>query len=107
MAVKVATSELMLDALLENPNVKAAVLVDDRGYIVDRRGSAASLKAIGDERDTEVASPDARPSENLYIVHVGEEYLIVVFNDRLSFERIKKSVDETLAEFDVLPEDGE
>lgn len=111
MAVKVATGELVLDALLENPNIKAAMLIDERGYVIERRGDAQAIKSIGDDRDTVVTGDDdsapKSPSENLYILHTGDEYLVVVFDDRLSFERIKQSVDATLGEFDLAPETEE
>lgn len=106
MAVKVATSEMLLDSLMENPNVKAAVIVDLRGYIIDKRGAAASLKLIGSDEDTLPSSkPKSKkgPSENLYLVQAGDDFLVVVFDDRLNFERIKNSVDDTLAEFDMAP----
>ena len=104
MAVKVATAEMLLDSLIENPNVKAAVLVDDRGYIIERRGSAASLKQIGEEG--KVPGADAGkspPSENLYLVEAGPDYLVVVFDERLNFERLKAAVDATLAQFEMAP----
>jgi len=109
--VKVATSELLLDSLLGNPNVKAAVLVDDRGYVIDKRGMAACLKIGGEgEQTAKVAAATARkqkPTENLYLVQAGDDFLIVVFDDRMNFERIKASVDTTLAEFDMAPDSEE
>lgn len=103
MAVKVATAEMLLDSLLENPNVKAAVLVDSRGYIIERRGAAMSLKAISEDEATVQIDPKKGPSENLYLVEAGLDFLIVVFDDRLNFERLKASVDGTLASFDMAP----
>ncbi len=105
MAVKVATGELLLDSLLENPNVKAAVLVDTRGYIIEKRGSALSLKGLGAEEAGAPIADGAKkgPSENLYLVEAGQDFLIVVFDDRLNFERLKSAVDETLAEFGMAP----
>lgn len=102
MAVKVATQEMLLDALLENPNVKAAVLVDARGYIIEKRGHALSLKDLG-EGDSADGPKSNAPSENLYLVQADQDFLIVVFDDRLNFERLKASVDETLAQFDMAP----
>lgn len=111
MAVKVATQQMLLDALMENSKVKAAVLVDDRGYIIEKRGTALSLRGNGDEEQAlSVESPpkSSGPSENLYLVQAGTDFLIVVFDDRMNFERLKAGVDETLARFDMaLPVDDE
>lgn len=96
MAVEVATGELLLEELLKNPNIKAAVLVDDRGYILDKRGTALALKGSGGAQ-----AYTGPPSENLYMVQAGPDFLIVVFDERLNFERLKASVDATLAEFDM------
>lgn len=100
MAVKVSTSALLLDALIDNPSVKATVLVDDRGYILEQRGSA---QCIRDDDATMITSK--KPSlENLYLVEAGDDFLLVIFDERLNFERLKKSVDETLGQFDFAPE---
>ncbi|MEZ4458613.1 MAG: hypothetical protein R3E66_02575 [bacterium] len=96
MVVKVSTSEMMLDALIENPNIVAALMVDDRGYIIDKRGHSA---AIRDEDVTEGHKKSG--TSNLYIVRVAHDYLIVVFDERLNFERLKTAVDGTLAQFEI------
>jgi hypothetical protein len=103
MSVKVSTNDLLLDALLGDPNIKAAMIIDDRGYIIEKRGSAFSLK--GDDPTLESASARV-PKENLYLVEAGENFLIVVFDEKLNFERIKKSVDDTLGQFDMAPVAG-
>ena len=106
MSVKVATTELLLDSLLENPNVKAAMLVDHRGYVIDRRGTALSLKvtAEDDERATAERTAATRgPNESLYLVQAGDDVLVVVFDERLNFERLKAAVDGILGEFDLAP----
>jgi hypothetical protein len=105
MAVKVATAEMLLDSLMENQNVSAAVLVDDRGYIIDQRGSAACLKSA--DTTQAPAERSKQPNENLYLVEAGEDFLIVVFDDRLNFERLKPVVDGTLAEFGMAPADDD
>ena len=104
MSVKVSTNDLLLDALMGDPNIKAATIIDDRGYIIDKRGAAFSLK---DDDDPTIDSADARiPKENLYLVEAGENFLIVVFDEKLNFERIKRSVDATLGQFDMAPAVG-
>ena len=103
MTVKVAENELLLDALMEDPDVKAAVLVDNRGYVIEQRKTTASLKtgkaSVRQRSDT---SPGP-PTENLYLVEAGDDFLIVVFDERVNFEKVKSSVDATLGEFDMEP----
>lgn len=101
MSVKVSTNDLLLDALMSDPHIKASVIIDDRGYIIEQRGSAFSLKGDGDPT---LDTADARiPKENLYLVEAGEDFLIVIFDEKLNFERIKRSVDDTLGQFDMRP----
>ena len=102
MSVKVSQSGLLLDALEDNPNIKAVLLVDDRGYVVEQRGQAHSIKASPGEDATMITAKNP-PMENLYLVSAGDEYLIVIFDDRLNFERLKTSVDTTLEQFDLRP----
>ncbi len=100
MSVKVSTNDLLLDALMSDPNIKASMIIDDRGYVIEKRGSAFSIKGS----DPTLETADARvPKENLYLVEAGENFLIVVFDEQLNFERIKRSVDETLGRFDMAP----
>lgn len=97
MVVKVSTSELLLDSLIDNPNIQAALLVDERGYIIEKRGHSL---AIRDDDATETGLKKAGLS-NVYIVKAGDDYLVVVFDERLNFERLKQSVDATLQQFDI------
>lgn len=96
MTVQVATSELLLDSLIDNPNIKAVVLVDERGFIIEQRGNARCIK----EEEEQTLITGKRPAlENIYIVQAEDDFLIVVFDERLNFERLKKSVDSTLGQF--------
>lgn len=103
MAVKVSTAELLLDSLVDNPNIRAALVVDEAGYILEQRGNARSIRGTDDEEATVIMSK--RPQmENIYLVEAGENFLIVVFDERMNFERLKTSVDSTLENFDLAPE---
>lgn len=96
MVVKVSISEMLLDALSDNPHVQAALLVDDRGYIIEKRGHSAAI------RDDDVPQGIKQSgTSNVYIVRINDEFLIVVFDERLNFERLKTAVDETLRQFDL------
>lgn len=104
MSVQVATGELLLDKILESPNIKAIALVDERGYVIESRGTAACFKfEHGRDETRPTEAGDAPPTENVYLVAAGDEFLIVVFDDRMNFERIKESVDAALGEFGMAP----
>lgn len=104
MSVQVATGELLLDKILENSNIKAVAIVDERGYVIESRGTAACFKFDGGRDTTSTTDRAASaPTENVYLVEAGEDFVIVVFDDRMNFERIKESVDAALGEFDMAP----
>lgn len=102
MSVEISTAALLLDSLVDNPNIKAAVLVDDQGYILEQRGNAHSIRGAHVGSET-LQMGDSAPRENVYLVQAGSDFLIVVFDERLNFERLKRSVDSTLANFDLAP----
>jgi len=96
VVVKVSTSELLLDSLIDLQNVQAALLVDPRGYIIEKRGQSVAIK------DDDITEGNKKSGlSNLYILRAGADYLIVVFDEKLNFERLKSSVDATFAQFDL------
>jgi len=107
MGVEVSTDELLLDSLMENSNIKAALVLDERGYIIEKRGSAKCIDAVGDDDKTQIIDTNAekkQPTESLYLVEAGDDFLVVVFDDKLNFEHLKKSVDSSLAHFGFRPD---
>ncbi len=96
MVVKVSTSELLLDSLIDHQNVQAALLVDSRGYIIEKRGNSAAIK---DDDITEGLKKSGLA--NLYVLRAGSDFLIVVFDEKLNFERLKATVDATVQQFDL------
>lgn len=94
--VKVSTTGLMLDTLVDNPNIQAALIVDERGYIIEKRGNSPAIK------DVDVTEGSRKTAlSNIYVVKTGDDFLITIFDERLNFERLKQSVDETLAQFSI------
>lgn len=94
--VKVSTTGLMLDTLIDNPNIQAALIVDDRGYIIEKRGNSPAIKDID-----VTEGPRKTGLSNIYVVKTGDDFLIAIFDERLNFERLKQSVDETLLQFGI------
>ena len=91
MNIQVDIHKMLLEAVLADPAIKAALVVDAQGSIVERLGSAMSLRQAGEEDATETMTTDL---ENVYIKTYGENFVIVLFDEKKSFERIKASVDD-------------
>ncbi len=102
-------SDLLLDSMHQISDVKAVMMVDARGYIIGRRGNALCFKVTDAAETTKKHAPIdtkvAGSSENLYVIAVLENFLVIVFDDRLNFERIKAHVDRQLDEFGLAPPD--
>ena len=97
MMTSIATGGLLLETLTDNPNIKAAVLIDKQGYILEIRGDANCIRSGAS--DEVVASVPNNGFENVYVVTMGHDLLLVVFDERYNFERLKKSVDSTVSQF--------
>ena len=91
----------ILDALLRHDRVKALVLIDEKGNPLATRGQARSMIAGAHEAtvltDLSKVSADAR--ECVYITRHGlNHFLIVIFDENVDFDTLKKDVDATIAQ---------
>lgn len=89
-------TQQLLQALFESSLVKAAAIVTHGGEVLDRIGQAK----VFDLR----ARPQAgkKPTENVYLVELlTQEMLLVVFEDHVEFERLRKSVDTLIAHHEL------
>lgn len=81
-------TQKLLQALFESSLVKAAAIVTHGGEVLDRIGQAK----VFDLRAR--LPPGKKPSENVYLVELKtQEMLLVVFEEHVEFERLRKSVD--------------
>lgn len=92
MTVHVEKTSLLLDAVMGDPNVKCAMVVDNKGYLIEKRGNAMCVRQ--QEEDDATVTMTKNGAENLYVQHLDPDFLIVVFDERMNFERVKASVDE-------------
>lgn len=95
MTVHVEKTSLLLDAVMGDPNVKCALVVDSKGYLIEKRGNAMCVRAQGEEDMTVTMTKSG--FENLYVIEIDTDFLIVVFDERMNFERVKASVDEQVS----------
>lgn len=87
----------ILDSLLHHDEIRAALWVDPNGKIKARRGHALSLKQNDDDPTVPFnirKSPGDGPPESLYIRQfVGNDFLVVIFDDDAKFDAVKDNVD--------------
>lgn len=86
----------LLNALAENTLVKAAVVMDGQGRVRGRTGQAAVLRNTSTVQLHSVgaAGEAAAPQrENVYMVSIGHDVLLVVFDESAEFERVRTAVD--------------
>lgn len=82
----------LLKSLVESSLVKAAAVLDHGGRIHSQLGSAKVFD-LGAEPGTK------KPNENVYLVELIEHMLLVVFEDHIEFERLRKSVDTLITHY--------
>ena len=86
--------ESLLDTLIENTLVKAALVITPQGRIAGRRGQARVLKHTTSRFDqTEPTEQLEKPLENLYVVEIAQNFLAVVFEDKVEFDHVRHMVD--------------
>lgn len=90
----------MMGALEEHAHIKAALVVDRAGSVRARVGRARALKATAGATEQMVATGlDAK--ENVYLVGAGKDFLIVIFDDGVDFDAIKRDVDALIADLEL------
>jgi hypothetical protein len=86
----------LLNALAENTLVKAAVVMDGQGRVRGRTGQASVLRntsTVQINAPTPVVDAANPPRENVYMVSIGHDVLMVVFEENAEFERVRTAVD--------------
>ncbi len=87
----------IIETLMRDDHIRAAVWVDHQGDVKARRGKAHSLRLSADEPTGRIPIDKQPPAESLYISQFNDDdFLIVIFDDDVNFEELKKSVDTTL-----------
>ena len=90
------TTQKLLQALFESSLVKAAAIVTHGGEVLDRIGQAQVFDLRAKPQ------PNKKPTENVYLVELKtQEMLLVVFEDHVEFERLRKSVDTLIGHHDL------
>ncbi len=104
LGVEAKRNQLM-KSLEEHPLVKAALVVDEVGAVKSRIGSARSLIRNAAGSTTELRAtgnhPVASLKENIYLVGAGGDFLIVIFDDGVDFDHVKRDVDGLLADLEL------
>ncbi len=90
MNVQIDMHKMLLESIVVDRDVKAALVVDPKGAVLEKIGSAMSLR---DASENDATATMSATLENVYIKNYGENFVIILFDDKNSFERIKASVD--------------
>ncbi len=101
MIEKEAKRNQLLSALADHALVKAAVIFDRHGNV---RAQVGSSRVVGTtDRFTDGSLNRGRdlPKENVYLVGVGTEFLLAVFNDKADFESIKSDIHTLIDDLDL------
>lgn len=98
-----AKKNQLLDALRDHDLVKAALIMDRSGDVKSGVGRASALtestgqaaaKAVPDSDEAQL------PKENIYLVGVGDDYLLTLFDDGVNFDKLKEIVDSLITELE-------
>ncbi|RAL20463.1 hypothetical protein DL240_16800 [Lujinxingia litoralis] len=92
-----AQSPQLLDALIRHDRVKALMLIDEKGTPLATRGQAHAMRSGADEATVLTNLNQPRSRECVYIKRHGHHYfLIVIFEENVDFETLKRDIDATI-----------
>ncbi len=93
----------LMGALAEHAHIKAALIVDAAGTVKARVGKARSLTSAAGRTDqfAPAGSGQLETKENVYLVGVGQEFLIAIFDDGTDFDGIKRDVDSLITDLEI------
>ncbi|MGM0558307.1 MAG: hypothetical protein ACQEVA_18125 [Myxococcota bacterium] len=92
MIEREAKRNQMLSALADHALIKAAVIFDRHGNVRAQVGSSRVVGTTDRFTDGSLDRGNNLPKENVYLVGVGKEFLLAVFNDKADFESIKSDI---------------
>lgn len=89
----------LLDLLITNELIKAVIIIDELGHAKGRRGRARCIRLDdADGKETMLLTTPTKASrESVYIAAAGNnDYLLVVFDEQVSFDSLKIQVEEAI-----------
>jgi hypothetical protein len=96
----------LLDALMQNELIKAAIVIDEFGHAKGLRGRARCLRMGDDDAKATLMLNQGKKGsrESVYIAAAGgTDFLIVVFDEQVSFDSLKLQIDEAIARVGLKP----
>jgi hypothetical protein len=91
----------MLSALADHALIKAAVIFDRHGNVRAQVGSSRVVGTTDRFTDGSLKRGNNLPKENVYLVGVGNEFLLAVFNDKADFESIKSDIHKLIDDLEL------
>jgi hypothetical protein len=89
---KEAKRNQMLSSLADHSLIKAAVIFDRHGNVRAQVGSSRVVGTTDRFTDGTLKRGGDLPKENVYLVGIGNEFLLAVFDDKADFESIKDDI---------------
>lgn len=89
--------EKLLEGLVDEALFRGAALVSDDGRVQSSRGASDALEATTD-RNSRANSDE---SEDVYVVSLGDGYLVVTFASHVEFEPVEALVDDWLERLEL------
>ncbi len=94
----------LLSTLVESSLIKAALIISPQGEVLGARGQAQVLRQSNAKVHVDmpgVGKPATPVKEHVYMVHLDEEVLTVVFAEDVEFERVRKIVETVLNHMNI------
>lgn len=101
MIEREAKRNQMLSALADHALIKAAVIFDRHGNVRAQVGSSRVVGTTDRFTDGSLKRGNNLPKENVYLVGIGSEFLLAVFNDKADFESIKSDIHKLVDDLEM------
>lgn len=101
MIEKEAKRNQLLSALADHALIKAAVIFDRHGNVRAQSGSSRVVGTTDRFTDGSLKRGNDLPKENVYLVGVGNDFLLAVFDNKADFESIKDDIHELIDELEL------
>ncbi|MFW5968240.1 MAG: hypothetical protein ACOCV2_12010 [Persicimonas sp.] len=91
----------LLAELDDHGLIDAALVVDPNGAVKGRVGASAALASVAGGTDKLVSTSDGGPKSNVYVRGATDDFLLVLFDDTVDFDQLKREVDELVESLEL------
>lgn len=91
----------LLAELDDDSTIEAALVATPAGAVKGRVGASPALAAAAGGTDRFVRDADDDASDNVYVRAVGEDFLLVLFDEDVDFDALKRRVDQLVGQLEL------